>query len=407
MKISTRAWLKDTELIRLLDIYQQASHPCRFVGGCVRDKLLGEPVHDIDIATSALPEHGMQLLDEAGIRVIPTGIKHGTITAFTATRQVEITTLRRDVACDGRHADVAYTDQWEEDAQRRDFTINALYADPNGTVHDYHDGVADLNARRVRFIGQAEKRIEEDALRILRFFRFWSRFSQNAPDEQAMRACATHASRVEQLSGERIQQEMLSLLMTRQVILTLQHMREAKIEPYLWGDTIAIERLQWLLRLASNEGIDFEWDIRTSALLAQSREAVAFTCERWRLSQADRHRLQKLHAHSLSLDASFKACKSLIRQIGNDDFIHATYLLWAEEAESCGTLESPHAPAFRAMIALAQGWSVPTFPVTGQDLKAYGLQEGPQLGRTLKRLERQWEHSDYSLNKAELLKLLD
>src|SRR5579872_7361897 len=205
-------WLKWPETQALIKAFADAKAPIRFVGGCVRDALLGRAVQDVDVATPLRPEATMALLQKAGIKAIPTGIDHGTATAVIHGKHFEITTLRKDVSTDGRHATVAYTDDWKEDAARRDFTINALYLSPDGELFDYFNGARDAKEGHVRFIGNAGERIREDYLRILRFFRFYAWYGKTEPDKEALTACTEAANNIGTLSGERVQQEMLKLL---------------------------------------------------------------------------------------------------------------------------------------------------------------------------------------------------
>ena len=210
-ELARAPWLNEADTKAVMDALQAEGGAARFVGGSVRNALMGEPVSDVDIATTATPEKAKALLEAKGVKVVPTGIDHGTITAVTSTRHFEITTLRVDVATDGRRADVAFTDDWVEDAKRRDFTMNALYCDADGTVHDPLGGLDDLKARRVRFIGDPHERIREDYLRILRFFRFHAWYGKGEPDDAGLRACAEEKEGLRQLSGERVRDELFKI----------------------------------------------------------------------------------------------------------------------------------------------------------------------------------------------------
>jgi poly(A) polymerase len=221
----------------------------RFVGGCVRDLVVGSPIKDIDFATKHTPEQVVYHLKKAGIQVIPTGIKHGTITAYFGTKQFEVTTLRRDINTDGRHAEVSYVDEWEIDAARRDFTINALYLSKSGKVLDFFGGIDHLRAGKILFIGDPDQRIREDYLRILRFFRFYARFGQGAPDEAAARACSRHSAQVNYLSGERIQAEMFKILELNNCPTVLQHMQNYGVLHFIFPGDVSFESLKKLLEI--------------------------------------------------------------------------------------------------------------------------------------------------------------
>ena len=222
-------WLPAADTRAVLEALMADGKPARLVGGCVRDALAGRPVTDVDIATPETPPRVIDLLRAAGLKAVPTGVEHGTVTAVVRGKPFEVTTLRRDVTTDGRHAVVAFTDDWTEDAARRDFTMNALSADPDGRVHDPFDGVADLAAGRVRFVGEARARIREDVLRILRFFRFHAHYGKGAPDADGLAACRELAPLLPRLSAERVATELLKLLKAPDAAATVRMMREAGI----------------------------------------------------------------------------------------------------------------------------------------------------------------------------------
>ena len=217
------------DIFLLFDIMTAGGASIRFVGGCVRDAVLGRAVTDIDFATDAEPARVIELLGERNIRALPTGVEHGTITAILDQRQFQITTLRQDIETDGRRAEVRYTKDWSVDAARRDFTMNSMSADPDGTIYDYVDGLTDLRAGRVRFIGEAEERIAEDYLRILRFFRFHATYGLTAPDAQALQACRDASNQIEKLSGERVWQELSRILVIAEPVHVFALMEEAGI----------------------------------------------------------------------------------------------------------------------------------------------------------------------------------
>jgi len=398
-------WIEWPQTKRLIEAFVEAKAPMRFVGGSVRDALLNKPVQDVDAATPLKPEAVMALLKKAGIKAVPTGIDHGTVTAVIDAKHFEITTLRKDVTTDGRHAEVAYTDNWEEDAKRRDFTINALYLSPQGELFDYFGGVVDAKAGRVRFIGNASERISEDYLRILRFFRFYAWYGKGEPDAVALAACTALAKHMGGLSGERIQQEMLKLLAAPSSHLTIDFMRESGVLTYIFGfslrDSGMLARLDALhtvepvppyLKLL---GFIFSSDMPADMALDK-------ICERMRLSNAMAESLRQafLHYDQITPDTNEAGQKKLLRRLGPETFRHAILTQWAHGND---LIIASH--PYASMLKLAQKWQPPQFPVTGDDLIAIGIKPGKPMGDLLRRLEDKWEESDYKLSKEQLLKL--
>jgi poly(A) polymerase len=343
----------------------------RFVGGAVRDTLLGLAVADLDVATAHDPQTVLARLKEAGIRAVPTGLQHGTITAVLESGPVEVTTLRRDVATDGRHATVAFTDNWREDAARRDFTMNALYADmTSGQVTDYFDGVADLRAGRVRFIGDPLRRIAEDHLRILRFFRFLARFG-DTPDPEGLAACIARANDLMALSRERVSDELLKLLVARSAVEVVELMQVqgifVPVLPEIGADGVAR-----LTRLAAREaacGVAPDAIRRLVALVpAPALEAVG---ARLKLSNVQRKRLA-LAAGTDGLGSP----RALAYRIGTEGAVDR--LLLSGEDDAAGA------------VADLLDWVRPQFPLTGGALVARGVGKGPDVARLLRRIEDQW-----------------
>ncbi len=341
----------------------------RWVGGAVRDTLLGLPVKDIDAATPLLPAEVMRRLAAAGIKTVPTGIEHGTITAVLGEGPVEITTLRRDVATDGRHATVAFASEWAEDAARRDFTINALYADPQTLqIEDHIGGLADLAARRVRFIGDARQRIREDHLRILRYYRFQARFG-SALDAEAEAACAELAPTLQGLSRERVAMELLALLALPDPSSTLARMEENGVLRLVLPE-LTPEAVATLAALAHHEAAqDTSPDPlrRLAALLPGDPRLAEQVASRLRLSTAQRKRLATAAA----------------RTAKPGDPRALAYLLGREEAIDRLLLAG-------ASLAPLAGWTVPAFPLKGRAILARGIAAGPEVARLLRSVEERW-----------------
>jgi len=371
----------------------------RFVGGCVRDAFLGKAIADVDIATSLPPEDVMQRLKAGGVHVIPTGLKHGTVTAILNHTPYEITTLRKDIACDGRHAEVLFTTSWEEDAARRDFTINAMSCSLEGEVFDYFSGKEDLEKRLIRFVGKAQERCQEDALRILRFFRFFAWYGSSVVDAEALEACKVLAPMLEKLSGERIQTECLKLLSAPTPVPALQWMQEQKVLYHIsLPDSIEIATLEHLFAL--EKAGDFQRNplVPLACVLRSSGENIVGELRmRWKLSNEDTKALSLFCAPPLLLgaDASQATQKKALRTLGASDTLTLALLAHAQNGAS-GT-------SLLALKELAENWHSPIFPINGEDLLALGVKPGKQLGDLLRMAENVWEEADYGLSKEELI----
>ena len=373
MTLPDAPWRRQPGLDRLAEALGPGN--ARFVGGAVRDTLLGLPVADIDIATPHAPEHVVELLERAGIKAIPTGIAHGTITAVSSGTVVEVTTLRRDVSTDGRRATVAFTGDWREDAARRDFTINALYADPRtGEIFDYFGGLADLAVRHIRFIGDPLQRIAEDHLRILRFFRFLARFG-DTPDDEAIEACTARANDLMALSRERIRDELLKLLVAPDAVRVLQLMVERDIlKPVVPEiDGAGVERLGRLAALEIEAGLPPTAIRRLAALLPPELAINEAVGARLKLSNAERQALASAIAPDLA-----ESAKALAYRIGTE---RATdRLLLAGDASAAG---------------VAATWSPARLPLSGGALVGRGLSKGPDVAKALRRIEDRWIAEDF------------
>ncbi len=373
MKLPDAAWQRRPGMDALRRALGADGGLTRFVGGCVRDTLLGLKVSDIDLATRLEPGEVIRRLQAAGIKAVPTGLAHGTVTAVSAGHPVEVTTLRRDVSTDGRRATVAFTDDWREDAARRDFTINALSADPaTGELFDYFGGLPDLEARRVRFIGDPLQRIAEDHLRILRFFRFHARFGEGAaPDGGALAACTARANDLMALSRERIADELLKLLALADPSGTVTLMVESRIfRPVLPEiDAAGAKRLARMLQREAAAGLAPDPLRRLAALLPQDQAAAEAIAMRLRLSNKAIKRIAAVQEPRA--DA---APEQLAYWIGPEAAVDRI-LLGGDDP--------------RAVRRLA-GWSRPRLPLSGGQLIALGLPQGPLVARTLGAIERQW-----------------
>lgn len=363
-------------LLAALDI---ATGQARYVGGAVRDALLGLPVNDLDIATTLDPHDVVDRLKAAGIKAVPTGIDHGTITAVLPDGPVEITTLRRDVSTDGRRATIAYTDDWREDAARRDFTINALYADPlSGAISDYFGGLADLEARRLRFIGDASARIAEDHLRILRYFRFLARYGDNDVDSCAYDACVAAANSLMALSRERIADELMKLLGVASPIHALRLMVEGGIlRPVLPEVAMAgIDRVEALMVREAASGVARSALRRLAALLPADAALADQIGARLKLSNKARKRL----VVALEPGDATETARALAYRVGVEGAIDRLLLDPAHPVDA---------------VAALIDWTPPLLPIGGGALIARGLQPGPDVAKALQAVERRWVAEDF------------
>lgn len=360
----------------------------RFVGGCVRDALLGEPIGDLDVCTPARPEAVMDLVRAAGLKAVPTGIEHGTVTVVVAHTPVEVTTLRRDVETDGRRAVVAFTDDWAEDAARRDLTLNALYLDPDGTLYDPTGrGLADARAGRIRFVGDPETRIREDVLRILRFFRFWARFGRQPLDPAGLAACARLADRLPTLSGERVWSELAKLLVAKRAGEALQAMAASGVAGWLWPGADGVEQAVGVIELERGLGLP-PCAVRRLAGLVGASQSIEPALARLRLSRAEADRVRRALAIDGGPAADDRARRARIYRAGTKAYLDARILRAAEHAETADQL-APDRDA-------AAGWTPPTFPIGGADVAALGVPPGPTTGRLLRAVEDAWVADDFA-----------
>lgn len=373
-RLPDASWRHRPGMDGLLDALDAGSGTARFVGGAVRDTLLGLAVQDVDIATTLAPRDVLDRLQAAGIKAIPTGIDHGTITAVIAGAPVEITTLRRDVSTDGRRATIAYTDDWREDAARRDFTINALYADPwSAAISDYFGGLADIAARRVRFIGSARERIAEDHLRILRYFRFLARYGAGCPDKEAYSACIDSANSLMALSRERIADELMKLLAVADPVPVLRFMTDGGILRAVLPeiDAAGVDRLERLIARERESGVAPSALRRLCALLPADAAVADGIAARFKLSNKARKRI----ALALGAPVAASSAQALAYRIGAEAAIDRCLLAGEAALDSATMLVDWHRPAL---------------PIGGGALIARGLAPGPDVAKALHAIEDQW-----------------
>jgi poly(A) polymerase len=386
-------WMTAPETVQVMAALAEG----RFVGGAVRNALLGVPVVDIDIAVPMPPTETMTRLKAKGIKVIETGIDHGTVTAIAGTHAFEITSLRRDVETDGRHAVIAFTDDWAEDAARRDFTLNALYATATGEIFDYATGVEDLIAGKVRFMGGARARIAEDYLRVLRLFRFHAWYGKGEIDAEGLRAAAEAKDKLKTLSAERVQKELLRLLEAGNPAPVLRMMAATGILSALLPGALQLSRLERLAEIDADNLSTRDGVLRLAALLADDSDAAHAAADALKLSNADRIRLeQALGGAGLTAGLSAKDARLLLYRLGVARFRDKVLLAWA------GAPKAANALPWRMMLRMAETWERPRFALTGLDVMQAGIAEGPEVGRVLAKVEDWWAGGDFTASEAAL-----
>jgi len=393
-RLAPQPWMTAPETVAVLDALEGAGAEVRFIGGCVRDALLNRSVNDVDLATDALPEVVVRALEAAGIKAVPTGLKHGTVTAVSNHRPFEITTLRHDVETDGRHATVAFTDDWEADAARRDFTFNALSLSRDGVLHDRFGGEQDLRNGIVRFVGDPKQRIEEDVLRLLRFFRFHAHYAKGDFDAPSLAACRALASRVPRLSVERVWSEMKKLLAAPAPAPVVRRMAEIGALASVLPDPIGVDRLDRLIRVekeAATRWPNIAGDAirRTGALLPPDGASAAEAARHLKVSTAERARLVSI-ADGLGQPPDMTtepALRRLRRRLSQEAMVDLALVLWAESGN-----EEPSAAA----VEIALTWTPPDFPLSGRDVTVLGVKSGPDIGRLLAAVEEWWIAEDFA-----------
>jgi len=389
-------WRQAPGLGRVIEALTSEGAQIRFVGGCVRDSLAGREVKDVDIASTALPEATLKSLETAGIKAIPTGLKHGTVTAVADGIPYEITTLRKDVETDGRHAVVAYTDNWIEDAGRRDFTFNALSCTVDGEVYDPFCGMDDLAEGRVRFVGRASQRIDEDVLRILRFFRFYAHYGRGKPDTEALAACRARAPKLAELSGERVRTELFKLLEAQEPTTALTYMKEAALNVILpeAGGFGCLRSLIWLETSAIRYNTVSPSPLRRLAALLREgqKTSVDQIADRLRLSNQERARLAVALEPAIEITHGLNEGerRAALYVLGSSGVRDITLLNWAKEVAMRAKLPRPETDGWIALIEDAENTPPPTFPLKGRDAEGLGVKAGPEMGRLLKAVENWW-----------------
>jgi poly(A) polymerase len=395
-------WLKHGEVARLLALLSRDGEEARVVGGAVRNTLLHLPVDEIDVATTALPDEVARRVEAAGWKAIPTGIEHGTITVVIDGKPFEVTTLRRDVETYGRKAKVSFGRDWTEDAQRRDFTINGLSASADGTIYDYAGGIADIAARRVRFIGDPQKRIAEDYLRILRFFRFHARYGEGAPDAAGLHACILARAGLEMLSRERVRMELLKLLLAPHATPALAVMAETGLLGAVLGGVPLLASFENMAKVEAAAGIAADAVRRLGALAVFLKEDAERLAQRLRLSNAEAERLIALEQWwRVSPAGGDQAGRAHLYHLGPQAFADRVLLAWSRSDAGAAN------GAWRELASLPRRWTAPDFPLKAADFIRRGIAAGPALGAALRSAEEAWVAADFPADRIAIEAIAD
>ena len=385
-RLNDAAWLTSGSLPQLLAVLDRDGEEARAVGGAVRDGLLGVPVLEVDVATTAVPDEVVKRVTAAGFKAVPTGIEHGTVTVVIGKQPFEVTTLRKDVETYGRHAKVEFGRDWKADAERRDFTINALSVTRDGAVYDYAGGLDDLARHRVRFIGDPAKRIGEDYLRILRFFRFHANYGAGHPDAAGLAACIAARKGLDQLSRERVRMELLKLLVAPHATATLSIMAHAGLLLLVLGGVPYLADFENVAKVEAAIGATPDAVRRLGALGVAIAEDAERLWQKLRLTNNEHERLASMAEGWRRISPTFgeNAAKALLYRLGAQHFTDHALLGWAR------TKANAHDAKWHELATLPQRWTAPEFPLKAADLMKRGLAQGPALGAALAAAERAW-----------------
>lgn len=380
--LSGQSWLTAEATVAVLDALEAAGGPgcVRFVGGCIRNALMGQPVDDIDLSTTLAPEAVVAALKAAGLKSVPTGLAHGTVTAIARRQPFEITTLRQDVSTDGRNATVAFTEDWDQDAARRDFRLNALYADRTGHIFDpTGQGLADAAAGRIVFVGDPETRIREDYLRILRFFRFHAWYGRGDPDADGLAACTTLHAGMARLSAERVSKELLKLLAAPDPRVAVRAMSDSGVLSQIMPVPVSLARFEAMVAVSGDVAL------RLSALLPETTEAVMKAAVALRLSNALRNRLIDAVSDAVAPTATGADIRAMLYRAERQAVLDRLARTAADHPDAdLGPLSD-----------IARDWPVPRLPVGGREVARAGIAAGPDTGRILKAFEDSWIADDF------------
>jgi poly(A) polymerase len=395
-------WLRSGPAANVLKLLNSDGEEARVVGGVVRNTLMKIPTGDVDIATTALPDEVVRRATAASIKSVPTGIEHGTVTLVVDAQPLEVTTLREDTETFGRKAKVAFGRDWAADAQRRDFTVNGLSADADGVVYDYVGGLDDIAARRVRFIGDPDKRIAEDYLRILRFFRIHAAYGSGEPDRAGYLACIAGRSGLAALSAERVRMELLKLVVADGAVEAISAMADAGLLLPIFGGIAYSGPFSGMVAVERRLGLQPDPIRRLAALAVAVTEDARRLASRLRLTNAEARALDSMGHRWWRLEGMDDArARRRLYRLGEEFYRNRLLLAWARAGGKAGD------PRWRELATLPQRWSAPKFPLKAADFIARGMAEGPALGQALALAEDAWLAADFPLEEAALAAIAD
>ena len=402
-RLPDAGWLGAPALARALSILNGGGEEARVVGGAARNALMGLPLSDIDIATTAPPDEVVRRAAAGGLKAVPTGIDHGTVTLVVDGTPFEVTTLRQDVETFGRKAKVAFGRDWKVDAERRDFTMNALSISPDGTVHDYVDGLADLRTRRVRFIGDPARRIAEDYLRILRFFRFHASYAHGAPDPAGLHACIVARDGLRTLSRERVRAELMKLLIAPFAVPTLTVMAEAGFAALLLGGVPLLASFANMIKVEEAAAVAPDAVRRLGALGVFIAEDAERLREKLRLFNTEYERLTAMADRWWRASPALGEAggRALLYRLGPARYVDRVLIAWTRAPQGAAD------PAWRDLAALPMRWTAPRFPLKSADLVARGVAKGPALGAAIRAAEEAWISADFPRDKVAVDRIAD
>ncbi|MBT3360206.1 MAG: CCA tRNA nucleotidyltransferase [Rhodospirillales bacterium] len=401
-KLGAQPWMGAPATRAVIAALRSGGADVRFVGGCIRDAFSNRPVRDVDIGTPDPPERVIELLEEAGLRALPTGIDHGTVSALVDNERFEITTLRLDLATDGRRAKVAFTNDWVADAARRDFTINAMSCTPDGDVYDPFGGIADLGNGIVQFVGNAQERIGEDYLRLLRFFRFYAEFGRPPVDRDALAACRQLAPELSRLSGERVRDEFLRILAAQNAADIILLMQGERVLEHIIPTELNIGRLRMMLWLDTTairlKTVKPDPLRRLAALIETDADGATELAGRLKLSRRQAERLISMSSSGFKVSTKTEdaTLRRAIYEAGGHAVRDWALLAWAGEMAVEPRREPDVTQGWVSVLETTQSWKPPTLPVSGADVTALGVDEGPEVGNLLRAVESWWIDEDFT-----------
>ena len=408
-KLALQPWMIASETKALFKALRAGGNEARFIGGCVRNAVIGLPVKDIDVATSETPHRVLKLLEAANIKAFPSGMEHGTVTAVINSMHYEITTLRIDVESRGRRATVAYTDDWVADALRRDFTINTISSNIEGDLFDPLSGINDLEKRRIRFVGSPRLRIEEDILRLLRFFRFHALFGGNAVDQTAIEACRSLAPRLNELSAERVHSELFKILEVPKPASAMTLMHNEQVLKYILPEAKNFNSLRMMVWIETHftniDSINPDVLRRLAVMLPNDDAGHQNIAKRLRLSnkQSSRLAIMTKNIHSPVPELSQLKRHQALYDLGPDNFRDLALLNWAQERSIKSQRPIERTKLWVNLINDADAWQQPKFPIKGDDVKTLGLDQGPAVGEAIKKVKNWWRDGDFQADKKQCI----